>query len=106
MRILFVALATTAAALFSAAPGHADPGDQQLLSDMAAAGIGQDPVHQSPEGLISGARNTVCPDLDGGQSPSSIAATLEQYSKFTAAQADVYIRDAVRFYCPADAGKL
>jgi hypothetical protein len=106
------------AALFVAPSAHADPGvcpptagscpavEQQLIEDMAAAGIDQDPVHQSQGGLISGARNTVCPSLDGGEPDNSIAAELEKYSGFNQAQASIYIQDAVRFYCPNDASKL
>jgi hypothetical protein len=89
-----VSAATVAASL-----GHADPpvcpadasscpaADQKLIADMTAVGIDQDPVHQSQGGLISGARNTVCPGLDGGEAEDTIADKLEKYSGFNALQA-------------------
>jgi hypothetical protein len=114
--IVAVAVAVSAATV-AASLGHADPpvcpanasscpaADQQLIADMTAVGIDQDPVHQSGGGLISGARNTVCPGLDGGEAEDSIAAELEKHSGFNALQASTYIRDAVRYYCPSEAAK-
>jgi hypothetical protein len=98
--------------------GHADPpacppdarscpaADQALIADMTGVGIDQDPIHQSPGGLISGARNTVCPSLDGGEPQNSVAADLKKYSGFNDVQASTYIRDAVTYYCPSDAAKV
>jgi hypothetical protein len=118
MRTVISLIAAAVAALVLDPVVQADPGvcppdarscpavEQQLMADMAAGGIGQDPVHQSEGGLISGARNTVCPSLDGGEPENSVAAELEKYSGFTQPQADIYIHDAVRFYCPGDAAKL
>jgi len=73
---------------------------------MTAVGIDQDPIHPSAGGLISWARNTVCPELDEGEPEQNIVADLEKYSGFNRLQASTYLGDAVRFYCPNDAGKL
>ena len=117
LRSIVPAVVALAAATVLASVGHADPpvcpadarscpaADQQLLADMNGVGIEQDPVHQSPEGLISGARNTVCPSLAGGEAENSIAAELEKHSGFNDVQASTYIRDAVQFYCPSEAAK-
>jgi hypothetical protein len=52
-----------------------DPNNAQFLTEVRAAGI-----PGVPHGLISGARNTVCSELDGGQPYKSIAAQLQRYS--------------------------
>lgn len=118
MNITISMIATIAASIIVAPEAHADPNvcppqasscpaiDQQLLNDMAAVGIGQDPIHQSAGGLISGARNTVCPELEQGVPVRNIAAELQRYSGFTGVQATTYIADSIRFYCPNNAGML
>jgi hypothetical protein len=118
VKSIILTVAAVLAALILAPAAQADPGvcppdasscpaiEQQLMADMTAVGIDQDPVHQSEGGLISGARNTVCPSLDGGEPENSVVAELEKYSGFNQAQADTYIHDAVRFYCPSEAAKL
>jgi Protein of unknown function (DUF732) len=63
-------------------------------------------ISDHPHALISGARNTVCPDLDGGQPYQSVAAMLQQYSRYSPAQAHTYITRAVTHYYPNDASKL
>jgi Protein of unknown function (DUF732) len=78
-----------------------DPNNAQFLAEVRAAGI-----PGVPHGLISGARNTVCPDLDGGQPYQSVAAQLQQYSGYSPGQAHTYITQAVAHYCPNDASKL
>jgi hypothetical protein len=74
--------------------------DQQFLQRMTVVGIDQDPIHQSPGGLISGARNTVCPELDEGVRENNIVAELEKYSGFTQNQALAYIGYSTGYYCP------
>jgi Protein of unknown function (DUF732) len=120
MKITIPAIAAVSAALILAPTGHAepcvspssndcgnpyfdpnDPNNAQFLAEVRATGISGN-FHS----LISGARNTVCPGLDGGQPYQSIAAQLQQYSGYSPAQAHTYITQAVAHYCPNDAGKL
>lgn len=92
------------AAVGFACPAWADDRDDELIADMTAVGIDQDPIHQSRGGLISGARN-VCWKLNV-EPAQNIVADLEKYSGFNRLQASTYISDAVRLYCPNNAGKL
>ena len=77
------------------------PNNAQFLAAVRATGISG-----VAHGLISGALNTVCPDLDQSQPYPNIAATLEQYSGYSPSQAHTYIAQAVSHYCPNDTGKL
>jgi Protein of unknown function (DUF732) len=120
MKITIPTIAAVLAAVVLAPVGHAepctspsgndcgnpyfdpnDPNNAQFLAAVRATGISG-----AAHGLISGARNTVCPDLDGDQPYPAIAAQLQQYSGYSPAQAHTYISQAVAHYCPNDAGKL
>lgn len=119
-KMLATLIAALSAALILAPTGHAEPcaspsgndcgnpdfdpnypNNAQFLAAVRATGISG-----AAHGLISGALNTVCPDLDQGQPYQNIAATLEQYSGYSPEQAHTYIAQAVSRYCPNDAGKL
>jgi hypothetical protein len=115
-KISVLVIAAISAALTLAPIGHAEPcgadcGNQyfdpnvpnnaQFLAAVRATGISG-----SPHGLISGALNTVCPGLDGGQRYQSIAAQLQQQAGYSEGQAQTYIVQAVSRYCPNDAAKL
>jgi Protein of unknown function (DUF732) len=63
-------------------------------------------IDQDPGGLISGARNTVCPEHDEGEPDNNIIANLEKYSGFTQIQALAYIGYSSDCYCPNGYGKL
>jgi hypothetical protein len=78
-----------------------EPNNAQFLHNVYASGI-----TGAPHGLISGARNTVCPELDEGVPENKIVADLEKYSGFSQIQAYVYIGNAVGHYCPNEYGKL
>jgi Protein of unknown function (DUF732) len=120
MKITIPIIAAASAALILAPVGHPepcvspsgndcgnpyfdpnDPNNAQFLAEVRAAGI-----PGVPHGLISGARNTVCSGLDGGQPYQSLAAQLQQYSGYSPAQAQTYITQAVAHYCPNDTSKL
>lgn len=73
--------------------------DQDFIQGMLNMGIANNPVRQSIPGLISGARNTVCPRVWQGVPSSSIMADLQQYSGFTQVQAIAYVNEAVTHYC-------
>jgi hypothetical protein len=78
-----------------------DPNNAQFLAAVRATGISG-----AAHGLISGARNTVCSGLDGGQPYQAIAAQLQRYAGYNSGQAQTYIAQAVNHYCPNDSGKL
>jgi hypothetical protein len=77
------------------------PNNAQFLAAVRATGISD-----HPHALISGALNTVCPDLDSGKPYQAIARELEYYSKYSPDQAHTYITQAVGHYCPSNAGRL
>jgi len=120
MNITIPVVAAVLAALILTPVGHAEPcaspsgndcgnpyfdpnvpNNAQFLAAVRATGISG-----AAHGLISGALNTVCPGLDGGQPYQSIAAQLQQYSGYSPAQAHTYISQAVAHYCPNDLSKL
>jgi hypothetical protein len=120
MNITIPAIAVMAAALVLAPTGHAEPcawstgndcgnpdfdpnvpNNAQFLAAVRATGISG-----AAHGLISGALNGVCPELDEGEPYQNIAAELETYSRYSPTQAHTYIAQSVTHYCPNDAGKL
>jgi Protein of unknown function (DUF732) len=113
-------IAIVSAAIILAPTGHAEPcvspsgndcgnpyfdpnapNNAQFLAAVRATGISG-----NYHGLISGALNNVCPDLNGGKPYQNIVADLEKYSGYSQIQAHTYIAQAVSHYCPNDADKL
>jgi Protein of unknown function (DUF732) len=113
-------IAIVSAAIILAPTGHAEPcawpagndcgnpffdpnapNNAQFLAAVRATGISG-----HPHALISGARTTVCPELDVGKPYQNIAADLEKYAGYSQIQAQTYIAQAVGHYCPNDADKV
>lgn len=120
MNITIPTIAAVSAALILAPAGYAEPcawptgndcgnpafdpnypNNAQFLAAVRATGISQ-----HPHALISGARNTVCPELEEGVPENKIVADLENQSGFSQIQAYAYIGHAVGHYCPNEYGKL
>jgi hypothetical protein len=120
MKIAVLAVAAVSAALIQAPTGFAEPcanpagndcgnpiydpnlpNNAQFLAAVRATGISG-----ASHGLISGAVNTVCPNLDQGKPYQNIIADLERYARYSPGQAQTYVAEAVSHYCPNDAGKL
>lgn len=103
--VIRLALALVAALfglLSAVATAHADATDEQFLSALRSAGIGD----QTSAAHAIDAGHFVCVRLDNGSSPAEVMSDVKSSSNMPEYHAGFFVAASVHSFCPRHRGEL